>query len=131
MTKRVGRLAPALILALCQLSLLAQSTARQNGASTSWADEILKKETYATPPPEPPMSMAANTACWRNQIPSTSSAGSSSRVKKKTMKITVTDTRTAVGDAADEIIETGSSYRIIVVTDEGRSRLQRNRANSE
>ena len=52
MTKRVGRLAPALILALCQLSLFAQSTARQNGASTSWADEILKKETYATPPPE-------------------------------------------------------------------------------
>ena len=52
MTKRVGRLAPALILALCQLSLFAQSPARQNGASTSWADEILKKETYATPPPE-------------------------------------------------------------------------------
>ena len=43
MTKRVGRLAPALILALCQLSLFAQSTARQNGATTSSADEILKK----------------------------------------------------------------------------------------
>ena len=45
---------------------------------------------YATPPPEPPMSMAANTACWRNHSPSTSSAGSSRIVKKKTMKITVT-----------------------------------------
>ena len=50
MTKRLGRLAPALILALCQLSLFAQSPARQNGTSTSWSDEILKKETYATPP---------------------------------------------------------------------------------
>ena len=53
MTKRLGRLAPALILALCQLSLFAQSPARQNGTSRSWADEILKKETYATPPAEP------------------------------------------------------------------------------
>jgi nucleotide-binding universal stress UspA family protein len=41
------------------------------------------------------------------------------------IKITFADTRTAIGDTADEIIETGSSYRIIVVTDEGRSRLER------
>jgi len=52
MTKHVARLAPALVLALCQLSLFAQSPARQNGTPTSWADDILKKETYATPPPE-------------------------------------------------------------------------------
>ena len=41
------------------------------------------------------------------------------------MKITVADTRTAVGNTVEEIIETGSVYKVIVVTDEGRSRLQR------
>ncbi|MEX1128907.1 MAG: prolyl oligopeptidase family serine peptidase, partial [Vicinamibacterales bacterium] len=44
----LARLAPALVLALCQLSLTAQGPS-QNG---SWADEIIKKESYATPPPE-------------------------------------------------------------------------------
>ena len=48
MTKRLARLAPALVLALCQLSLFAQSPAQKN----SWADDILKQEHYATPPPE-------------------------------------------------------------------------------
>ena len=48
MTKRLARFAPALVLALCQFTLMAQSPA-QNG---SWADDILKKETYATPPSE-------------------------------------------------------------------------------
>jgi nucleotide-binding universal stress UspA family protein len=43
----------------------------------------------------------------------------------KAMKITVAETRTAVGDPAEEIAEIGSLYRVIVVTDEGRSRLQR------
>ena len=52
MTKRLARLAPALVLALCQLSLFAQSPARPTAPPPSWADEILKKETYATPPPE-------------------------------------------------------------------------------
>ena len=31
----------------------------------------------------------------------------------------------AVGDPAEEIVESGSLYRVIVVTDEGRSRLER------
>ena len=49
MTKWMARLAPALVLGLVgQFSLLAQGPA-QNG---SWADEIIKKESYATPPPE-------------------------------------------------------------------------------
>ena len=48
MKKWSVRLAPALVLALAQLSLMAQAPA-QNG---SWADEIIKKESYATPPPE-------------------------------------------------------------------------------
>ncbi len=42
------RLAPALVLALCQLSLTAQGPP-QHG---SWADDIMTKESYATPPPE-------------------------------------------------------------------------------
>ena len=49
MTKRMARLAPALVLALCQLSLFAQGPAQNK---TSWADEIIKQETYATPPRE-------------------------------------------------------------------------------
>src|SRR5688572_21438103 len=54
MTKRVVRLVPALVLVLCQFSLFAQSPAprAKNGASISWADEIIARETYATPPPE-------------------------------------------------------------------------------
>jgi dipeptidyl aminopeptidase/acylaminoacyl peptidase len=49
MTTRIARLVPATILALCQLSLFAQSPTQSKG---SWADEILKQETYATPPAE-------------------------------------------------------------------------------
>ena len=41
------------------------------------------------------------------------------------MKITVAHTRTAVGHPAREIIEAGSPHKVIVVTDEGRSRLER------
>src|SRR5688572_21120669 len=48
MTKRLARLAPALVLALCQLTLFAQSSPQKS----SWADDVLKQETYATPPPE-------------------------------------------------------------------------------
>jgi nucleotide-binding universal stress UspA family protein len=43
----------------------------------------------------------------------------------KAMKIQVAETRVAIGDAVEEIVESGSLYKIIVVTDEGRSRLQR------
>ena len=43
----------------------------------------------------------------------------------KAMKIQVAETRVAVGDAAEEIVESGSLYKVIVVTDEGRSRFQR------
>lgn len=43
----------------------------------------------------------------------------------KAMKITVAETKVKVGDIAEEIIETGSLYRVIVVSDEGRSRWQR------
>ena len=49
MTKWLARLAPALALALCQFSLMAQSPAPRHG---SWADDILKQDSYATPPPE-------------------------------------------------------------------------------
>jgi nucleotide-binding universal stress UspA family protein len=43
----------------------------------------------------------------------------------RAMKINVAETRVAVGTPAEEIIESGSLYKVIVVTDEGRSRLQR------
>src|SRR5215203_3427972 len=48
---------------------------------------------YATPPPPPVgfvRSAAPKMICWTNQKPSTTSAGSSMNVKKKTMKINVT-----------------------------------------
>jgi nucleotide-binding universal stress UspA family protein len=47
------------------------------------------------------------------------------RALLKAIGIKVKDTRVAVGDPATEIIEHGSDHQIIVVSDEGRSRLQR------
>lgn len=43
----------------------------------------------------------------------------------KAMKIDVAQTKTAVGATSEEIVETGSLYRVIAVTDEGRNRVQR------
>jgi nucleotide-binding universal stress UspA family protein len=57
--------------------------------------------------------------------PAAEEAVANARALLKAMKIQVTSTRTAVGEPAREIIEAGSPYKIIVVTDEGRSRLQR------
>ncbi len=52
-------------------------------------------------------------------------AVANARALLKAMKIAVAETKVAVGDPAEEIVETGSLYKVIVVTDEGRSRLQR------
>jgi dipeptidyl aminopeptidase/acylaminoacyl peptidase len=53
MTKWFARLAPALVLALCQYTLAAQGPAQQPAAGpSSWADDIIKKEGYVTPPAE-------------------------------------------------------------------------------
>lgn len=52
MTKRFARVAPALVLAAWQFPLSAQSSAPQTPQSSSWADEIVKKEGYVTPPAE-------------------------------------------------------------------------------
>jgi len=43
----------------------------------------------------------------------------------KAMKISVADTKVAVGNPVEEIVERGSLFKAIVVTDEGRSRVQR------
>jgi len=43
----------------------------------------------------------------------------------KAMKIAVAETKVAVGEPVEEIVERGSLFKVIVVTDEGRSRLQR------
>jgi nucleotide-binding universal stress UspA family protein len=52
-------------------------------------------------------------------------AVANARALLKAMKITVAETKVAVGDPDEEIVESGSLYKVIVVTDEGRSRLQR------
>jgi nucleotide-binding universal stress UspA family protein len=57
--------------------------------------------------------------------PSAEEAVANAKALLKAMKIDVIETKTAVGDPAQEIVERGSPYRLIVVTDEGRSRLQR------
>lgn len=57
--------------------------------------------------------------------PAAEEAVANAKALLKAMKITVAATKTAVGEPAEEIIEAGSLYRMIVVTDEGRSRLQR------
>ncbi|MDE2445102.1 MAG: universal stress protein [Alphaproteobacteria bacterium] len=41
------------------------------------------------------------------------------------MKITVAESKLGIGKAAEEIVSAGSHYRVIVVSDEGRSRMQR------
>jgi len=43
----------------------------------------------------------------------------------KAMKITVAETKVAVGGPVEEIVERGSLFKVVVVTDEGRSRLER------
>ncbi len=43
----------------------------------------------------------------------------------KAMRIDVFQTKVAIGNAVEEIVEHGSLYKLIVVTDEGRSRWQR------
>lgn len=52
-------------------------------------------------------------------------AVANARALLKAMHIGVAEARVAIGDPAQEIVEIGSLYRVIVVTDEGRSRLQR------
>lgn len=57
--------------------------------------------------------------------PAAEEAVANARALLKAMKIPVADIKTAVGAAALEIVEAGSHYGVIVVSDEGRSRMQR------
>jgi len=57
--------------------------------------------------------------------PAAEEAVASARALLRAMRLDVHDTRVGVGDVVEEIVESGSLYRVIVVTDEGRSRLQR------
>jgi nucleotide-binding universal stress UspA family protein len=57
--------------------------------------------------------------------PAAEEAVANARALLKAMKIQVADTKVAVGRPAEEIVERGSLYKVIVVTDEGRTRLQR------
>lgn len=58
-------------------------------------------------------------------LPAAQEAVANARALLKAMKIPVTATKTAHGEPAREIVETGSAYKLIVVTDEGRTRVQR------
>ncbi len=57
--------------------------------------------------------------------PAAEEAVANAKALLKAMKIDVLETKTAVGDPLQEIVERGSLYRLIAVTDEGRSRTQR------
>jgi nucleotide-binding universal stress UspA family protein len=57
--------------------------------------------------------------------PAAEEAVANAKALLKAMKIDVMETKTAVGDPLQEIVEHGSLYRLIAVTDEGRSRMQR------
>jgi nucleotide-binding universal stress UspA family protein len=57
--------------------------------------------------------------------PAAEEAVANAKALLKAMKIQVADTRVAVGRPAEEIVESGSLYKVIVVTDEGRSRFER------
>ncbi|MBL8789381.1 MAG: universal stress protein [Rhizobiales bacterium] len=58
-------------------------------------------------------------------LPAAEEAVSNAKALLKAMKIEVADIKTAVGDVIEEIVERGSLYRMIVVTDEGRTRIER------
>ncbi|MFL5258756.1 MAG: universal stress protein [Hyphomicrobiales bacterium] len=60
-----------------------------------------------------------------NGRPAAEEAVANAKALLKAMKIDVAATRTAIGKPAQEIIEAGSNYKLIVVTDEGRSRIER------
>ncbi len=57
--------------------------------------------------------------------PAAEEAVANAKALLKAMKIPVAETKVAVGRPAEEIVEVGSLYRMIVVTDEGRTRFQR------
>jgi nucleotide-binding universal stress UspA family protein len=57
--------------------------------------------------------------------PAAEEAVANAKALLKAMKIHVAETRVAVGKPAEEIVESGSLYKVIVVTDEGRSHLER------
>lgn len=57
--------------------------------------------------------------------PAAEEAVASARALLRAMRLEVHDTKVSVGNTVEEIVETGSLYKIIVVTDEGRSRMQR------
>ena len=52
-------------------------------------------------------------------LPAAEEAVNNAKALLKAMKIDVADVKTAVGDVIEEIVERGSLYRMIVVTDEG------------
>jgi nucleotide-binding universal stress UspA family protein len=58
-------------------------------------------------------------------LPAAQEAVANAAALLKAMRITIAETKTAVGDPLQEIVERGSVYRVICVTDEGRSRWQR------
>ncbi len=57
--------------------------------------------------------------------PAAEEAVANAKALLKAMKIPVAETRVAVGKPVEEIVEHGSLYSVIVVTDEGRTKLQR------
>jgi nucleotide-binding universal stress UspA family protein len=58
-------------------------------------------------------------------LPAAQEAVANAAALLRAMKVTVAETKTAVGNVLEEIVERGSLYRVIVVTDEGHSRLGR------
>ena len=61
----------------------------------------------------------------QSALPAAQEAVANAAALLKAMKVTVAETKTAVGNVLEEIVERGSLYRVIVVTDEGHSKLGR------
>lgn len=57
--------------------------------------------------------------------PAAEEAVANAKALLKAMKIPVAETRVAIGRPAEEIVALGSHYKVIVVTDEGHTKLQR------
>ncbi len=57
--------------------------------------------------------------------PAAEEAVATAKALLKAMKIPVLNTKIGIGNTSQEIVEAGSNYNVIVVSDEGRSRVQR------
>lgn len=115
-------------MAPCSVLVARQSLARQGfficTDGTSRSMQAVRRAAVLAHMTQEPITLFS-AATTEQGKPAAEEAVANAKALLKAMKIEVAETRTAVGKPVEEIVERGSLYKVIVVTDEGRSRLQR------